>query len=100
MDTSPVIGRLGAPLGFIPGSKEESDWHDTIARVVASSVGKVCAVCGLEQMGHGPESSWLGFDAHPFAPRDAMPDDLQRADELTHEAYAARQRMRDAGVEL
>jgi hypothetical protein len=76
--------RLLVPLHEQPGMA------DAIANVIANGRGKVCSVCGLGQMGHGPQSGWLGFERHPW---DAVPADdaaLKRADELTVAAYRAR----------
>ncbi len=61
-----------------------------IAAVVTASAGKVCAVCGLERMGHGPESEWLGYDRHPWDGVPATPEMIERAAALTSEAYRRR----------
>lgn len=60
------------------------------AAVVTRNEGKVCAVCGLGVMGHAPESKWLGYDRHDWAPRAASASDLARAKELTRAAYRSR----------
>lgn len=49
------------PLLSIPNTP---GMPEAIAAVVAESRNKVCALCGLGQMGHAPESSWLGFEKH------------------------------------
>ena len=63
-----MLTRL-APLHEHPATVE------AIAGVIAASAGTVCAVCGLERMGHGVESSWLGIPAHDYAPRVASAAD-------------------------
>ena len=67
-----------------------ADFPDAFARVVADSTDRVCRVCGLERMGHAPESGWLGHDPHPWTGVPATPEQVARARELTREAYAAR----------
>lgn len=69
---------------------EQADFVEAFASVVSSSAGQVCETCGLERMGHGPESEWLGFDPHEWqsVPTDAA--GLERAAQLTSEAYRRR----------
>lgn len=59
-------------------------------RILSANRGKVCATCGLEMLGHRPESTWLGFAPHPFDPVDASGEELIRAQQLTAEAYRRR----------
>ena len=59
---------------------------DAIAGVIAASAGTVCAVCGLERLGHGVESAWLDFPAHEYAPRVVNAADM----DPTRQADAAR----------
>ena len=66
------------------------DTIKAIAGVIAASAGTVCAVCGLERLGHSVESSWLGIPAHDYAPRAASAADRDHARQLTRQAYAAR----------
>lgn len=61
-----------------------------IASVVKASHGKVCKVCGLERMGHAPESVWLGYESHEWAGRPATAGDLILARDLTSKAYKLR----------
>jgi len=65
---------------------------DAFADVVARSAGQVCAVCALQRMGHGPESSWLGYAPHEWRGVDTDAAGIARARELTVTAY----RIRDA----
>ena len=69
---------------------EQPGMPEAIGAVVASSAGHVCAVCGLERMGHAPETEWLGNAPHAWAPTPATPAMLDRARELTTAAYRAR----------
>ena len=62
---------------------------EAIANVAARSAGSVCAVCGLGQMGHTPESQWLGYERHDWNATPATPAMLKRANELTSAAYRA-----------
>ena len=63
---------------------------ESFAKVVSDSRGKLCSVCGLERMGHAPESQWLGFEPHQW---EGVPGDVKRARALPSEAY---QRRREA----
>lgn len=69
--------------------QDQPGFPEAFAAVVSTSVGKVCRVCGLERMGHGPESSWLGYAQHDWqgVPTDAA--GIERARELTSAAYRA-----------
>ena len=58
--------------------------------IVADSNGKVCSVCGLGAMGHGPESQWLGYIGHSWYGVPATTEQLLNADKLSHEAYSNR----------
>ena len=58
--------------------------------IVADTNGKVCSVCGLGAMGHGPESQWLGYIGHSWDGVQATTEQLLRAEQLTVEAYANR----------
>jgi hypothetical protein len=78
---SPTIGRTVRSLAETPGFPE------AFARAVSDAQGKVCAVCGLERMGHAPESSWLGYAAHSWDSIPATPDMIERAGRLTSLAY-------------
>lgn len=77
-------------LGFIPGSREESEWRGALIKVFSAIEGQVCNVCGLGGVGHAPESRWLGYERHVFAGRPATRAELQRARELTSIAYSKR----------
>jgi len=77
-------------LGHAPGSQAERDWHAALVRVIDAGRGHVCDVCGLEQIGHAPESRWLGYERHPWTPAKATPEQLERARALGYAAYAAR----------
>lgn len=63
---------------------------EAFARTIQQSAGHVCEVCGLERMGHAPESEWLGYTEHPWQPVPADRAMLDRAQKLTHDAYRAR----------
>lgn len=58
--------------------------------VVSDAQGKVCVVCGLERMGHGPESSWLGYASHEWQGMSADAAMIERAAQLSRDAYRAR----------
>lgn len=60
-------------------------------KVVADGRYSICEICGLGQLGHTPESSWLGYEPHPWQPVAATAAQLVRSGELTVEAYRARQ---------
>ncbi len=63
---------------------------EAIGRVVTDSLGKVCSVCGLERMGHAPESQWLGYEYHNWQPVSATPAMVKRAHELSAQGYRER----------
>ena len=77
-------------VGHAPGSQNEKDWHAAIGAVVMAGLGTVCETCGLEQFGHGPESQWLGYERHAYAPVKADSAMTGRARELSKVAYANR----------
>lgn len=72
------------PLEDQPGMSE------AIGQVIGESTGQVCYVCGLGRLGHAPESSWLGYDPHPWSPIRVTRDGVERARYLTHLAYRMR----------
>lgn len=72
------------PLEETPG------FADAFARAVADTRNTVCEVCGLGNMGHAPESEWLGFEPHRYAPIRADRAMLDTAERLTSEAYRRR----------
>lgn len=74
-------------LGHAPGSKAEAEWHNTLAKAFAAVRGTVCETCGLDAVGHGPQSQWLGHAAHPYTPVAATLAMMQRADSLSAKAY-------------
>lgn len=76
-------------LGHTPGSRAETDWHNTLANTFTALRGKVCSVCGLGGVGHSPETQWLGNEPHPFEGITATPEQLAHADKLTTDAYRA-----------
>ena len=77
-------------LKTITSIEDTPGMPDAIANVVARSAGSVCAACGLGQMGHTPESQWLGYERHAWDATPATSAMLKRADELTSAAYRAR----------
>lgn len=70
--------------------QDQPEFVKAFSRTVFRSAGKVCKVCGLERMGHAPESRWLGHDPHEWNPIAATDDMLARARALTATAYANR----------
>lgn len=70
--------------------QDQPEFVESFARIVSESVGMVCGVCGLERMGHAPESSWLGYERHPWSGVEADSAMLERAGALTVEAYRRR----------
>lgn len=82
------------PLEDLPG------FADAFAAAVAEAAGHVCTVCGLERMGHAPESRWLGFERHAWDPRPATAAELEQARELTGRAYAARGSARESSSSI
>lgn len=64
------------------------DFVQTFSRFATEQT--ICAVCGLEKMGHAPESKWLGHDQHSYAAKPATEQDIKRARELTTLAYSQR----------
>ena len=81
-------------LGYEPGSEAETEWHEIVARVFERTRGTVCKICGLEYLGHVPESRWLGYERHDYEQQQATPAQLEQARELSAEAYRARARDR------
>lgn len=70
--------------------QDQPQFVEAFSALVSASVGKVCAVCGLERMGHAPESSWLGFERHEWQPVPADSAMVENARRLTGEAYRMR----------
>ena len=64
----------------------------TAAQVFARKATErtVCEMCGLARMGHGPESRWLGWPKHGFAPIAADDAMLASAAAMTRLAYSFR----------
>jgi hypothetical protein len=79
-------------IGHPPGSQAEKDWHTTLSNALAYVRGQVCSTCGLGAFGHGPETRWLGNPEHKFVGVRATKEELQRAEDLTREAYRRRHR--------
>lgn len=77
-------------LQRVKSLEDQPDFVSAFAQCVANSQGKVCLVCGLERMGHSPQSSWLGYERHDWQPVDATDDELNNARALTRLAYAKR----------
>lgn len=73
--------------------EDQPGFPEAFASAVQRTAGQVCRRCGLEAMGHGPESKWLGHEAHGFDGVSAGDDALARARELTSEAYKRRDGM-------
>lgn len=69
---------------------EQPGMPEAIARVVAAASGYVCGVCGLQRMGHTPETAWLGNMPHEWSPVPATDTMIEHARELTACAYRAR----------
>jgi hypothetical protein len=69
---------------------ESPDFVNAFAQVLSDADGMVCQVCGLERLGHGPQSSWLGYARHEWTGVSADADTLKRADTLSRDAYRAR----------
>lgn len=69
---------------------EDQGFVNAFARHLDKHKNTVCSVCGLEVLGHGPESSWLGYEAHGYAPVSATPEQVQQARDLTSKAYRQR----------
>lgn len=80
----------GSILKEVRPMSADADFRNGFARVVADSAGKVCSVCGLGNMGHAPESRWLGYERHEWDGVPATREDLDRADKLTTQAYRQR----------
>lgn len=76
------------PLEDTPG------FADAFARAVSDNRNTVCEVCGLGNMGHAPESEWLGFGPHRYTPIRADRAMLEHAERLTSEAYRLRRESR------
>ena len=70
--------------------QDRPQFVEAFSRIVSESFGMVCKVCGLERMGHAPESRWLGYAAHGWdgTPTDA--DGIANARKLTTLAYQSR----------
>lgn len=69
---------------------DNPEFVEAFSSVVRDSLGHVCEVCGLERMGHAPESEWLGYERHAWAPVPADDAAIRRARDLTVAAYRAR----------
>lgn len=72
------------PLEETPG------FAASFAAALARTAGKVCATCGLEALGHAPESRWLGYERHPWDGVPADDEQLARARQLSTQAYRNR----------
>lgn len=69
---------------------DNPDFVAGFAHVLAEADGKVCQLCGLEALGHAPQSRWLGHERHDWTPVLASTEALKRADELGKLAYRKR----------
>lgn len=63
---------------------------EAIAKVIAEDSARVCGICGMDLMGHRPQSRWLGHIEHEYSPIAATPTMIEQARELTSRAYAQR----------
>ena len=70
--------------------QDQPQFVEAFSRIVGDSAGKVCVVCGLERMGHGPESRWLGYAAHGWDGIPTDTDGIANARKLTALAYRSR----------
>lgn len=78
-----MMGRSLAGAGRLTGAGERM-----FARLATERT--VCEMCGLARMGHGPESRWLGWPKHGFAPIAADDAMLASAAAMTRLAYSFR----------
>lgn len=83
-------GARRGQLGRVIALEESPEFVQAFSSVVAESAGKVCQTCGLERMGHAPESQWLGFDPHAWEGVETDASGIARARELTNRAYSLR----------
>ena len=77
------------------------DTPELVAGIVAYSTrmeDTVCGECALGVWGHGPESKYLGYARHDYAPVPATPEMTERAHELTGVAYRNRCAMELCGA--
>ena len=72
--------------------QDQPQFVEAFAAIVSESAGKVCAVCGLERMGHAPESRWLGYSTHGWRGVSTDADGITNARKLTTLAYQSRTR--------
>lgn len=77
---------------------ENKDFVNAFSSHVSKHENNVCGVCGLQAMGHGPESRYLGYDRHDFTPVSAAPEMVEHARRLTGQAYRNRCRLELCGA--
>lgn len=71
--------------------QDDTELVGMMADYVSKNENKVCSTCGLQVMGHYPQSQWLGYDAHEFAPKVASAEDIARSRELSSKSYQMRE---------
>lgn len=67
--------------------EEQPGMVELMSNYVARNAETVCGVCGLQVVGHGPESQALGHEYHQYSALAADKETVERAHQLTHEAY-------------
>lgn len=77
-------------LHKVKSIEEQPELVKMMASYVSQNKNKVCGTCGLQVIGHSPESLWLGYSSHDFNAVVATEEQVQKAYELSCQAYRQR----------
>lgn len=67
--------------------EDQPELVEAMAKYVDRNRATVCKVCGLQVMGHGPESAWLGYDRHDYEATPASQRQIDYAAAKSSRAY-------------
>ena len=67
--------------------EDQPELVEAMAAHVNNNRATVCGVCGLQVMGHGPESAWLGYERHDYEATPASQQQINYAQAKTSRAY-------------
>ena len=77
-------------LQEVKSIEEQPELVEMMASYVDRNSQTVCAVCGLQVLGHGPESEWLGYSKHDYTPKQATEVEVKYASAKSSRAYRSR----------
>ena len=67
--------------------EDQPELVEAMAKYVDRNRATVCKVCGLQVMGHGPESAWLGYERHDYEATPASQRQIDYAAAKSSRAY-------------